>query len=61
MEVKKVNRILLDNSNKETINIKEDTNLLIKDITKEKIIFNIYDANLNILAIASNSKKITYE
>lgn len=61
MEVKKVNRILLDNSNKETINIKEDTDLLIKGVTRKKIIFNIYNSNLNILVISSNSQKKTYE
>ena len=61
MEVKKVNRILLDNSNKENINIKEDTNLLIKDLASERIILNIYDSNLNIFVIDCKSKKRTYE
>lgn len=56
-----MNRILLDNSNKGTIDIKKDASILIKDKFKEKYVFNIYNANVNILIISDKSKKITYE
>lgn len=61
MEVKQVNRILLDRSNKEIIDIKKDTNILIKNKLNDRYIFNVYDANLNILMVSYNSKKIDCE
>lgn len=65
-----MNRILIGNSNNKIgvikqdtiiIDIKENTNILIKDILFKKYLFNVYDAKLNVLIVNENKRDVNYE
>lgn len=56
-----MNRILLERSNKESIDIVKDTNMLIKDELNYKYVFNVYNSNLNLLILKENSNDVSYE
>lgn len=70
MEVKQVNRILIGSGNdkigivkrdKKIVNVTHDVNILIQNDSFNEYVFNVFDANLNVLVISDKKSDVIYD